>query len=189
MTLQELTFLIVDWAANTDNVSIQDAESVVEDMLPTALQVVCMKAASGPNANALPRRNFTVNLTNGTGAVNQNALVSCWPSATVYVSGEPSIGPLMSYVPNWNDFIGPLDSRLGYWTFQHDHTIYWIDPNATFDITSGRTGNIIMNIAGVPDVPATETTDLDLPDELISNLIAYMKDVLSKQVNPNPVDA
>jgi hypothetical protein len=183
LTLQELVFLVVDWASNTLNLPIQDGESVVEDMLPTALQVVALKAAAEPRTESLLRRNFTVSLTNGTGTVSDNVLTSCWPGATVYIPGEPTVGPLMSYVPNWNDFIGPLDSRLGYWIFQSDSTIYWIDPNDTFDITSGRTGDIIMNIASVPSIPATETDDLDMPDELLSDLIAYMKDVLSKQPN------
>lgn len=183
MTLQELTFMIVDWAGNTLNIPIQDGESVVEDMLPTALQVVALKASSDPRTEQLLRRNFTVSLINGTGTADDNVLTSCWPGATVYVPGEPSIGPLMSYVPNWNDFIGPLDSRLGYWIFQNDNTVYWINPNETFDIASGRTGDITMNIACVPAIPATETVDIDMPGELLSNLIAYMKDVLSKQAN------
>src|SRR5690349_7584468 len=183
MTLQELVFIVEDWAANTANIPIQDAESVIEDMLPTALQVVALKAAGDPKTESLLRRNFTVALTNGTGTVDPLILTSCWMGATVYVSGEPTIGPLMSYVPNWNDFIGPLDTRLGYWIFQNDDTVYWVDPGATFDIASGRTGNITMNIASVPDIPATETADLDMPDELVSNLIAYMKDQLRMTAN------
>jgi hypothetical protein len=184
VTLQELVFQIVDWASNTLNLPIQDAEAVVEDMLPTAMQVVALKAAADPRTEQLLRHNFTVALANGTGTVDDNVLTSCWPGATVYVSGEPTVGPLMSYVPNWNDFIGPLDQRLGYWTFQSDGTIYWIDPNSTFDITSGRTGDIMMNIACVPALPATETDTLDMPNELLSNLIAYMKDVLANRANP-----
>lgn len=175
--------MVEDWASNTLNVPIQDAETVVEDMLPSALQVVALKAAGNPQTESLLRRNFTVALTSGTGTVDPNILTSCWAGATVYVPTEPAIGPLMSYVPNWNDFIGPLDNRLGYWIFQSDDTLYWVDPNTTFDIADGRTGDIILNIASVPEIPATETDDLDMPDELISNLIAYMKDVLSKQSN------
>lgn len=183
MTLQELVFMVEDWAANTANIPIQDAESVIEDMLPTAMQVIALKAASDPKTESLLRRNFTVTLTNGTGTVDPLILTSCWMGATVYVPAEPTIGPLMSYVPNWNDFIGPLDSRLGYWIFQSDDTIYWVDPNATFDITTGRTGDIIMNIASVPAIPTTETATLDMPDELTSNLVAYMKDQLRLSAN------
>jgi len=183
MTLQELTFQVVDWAANALNLPVQDAEAVVEDMLPSAMQTVALKAASDPRTEQLLRRNFTVALVNGTGPADDNVLTSCWPGATVYISGEPTVGPLMSYVPNWNDFIGPLDSRLGYWTFQNDNVIYWINPNETFDITSGRTGDITMNIACVPAIPATETDDLDMPGELLSNLVAYMKDQLRVTAN------
>lgn len=183
MTLQELVFMVEDWASNTLNVPIQDAESVIEDMLPTAMQAIALKAAGDPRTESLLRRNFTVTLTNGTGTVDPLILTSCWMGASVYVTAEPTVGPLMSYVPNWNDFIGPLDTRLGYWTFQSDDTIYWINPNETFDITSGRTGNIVMNIASVPPVPTLETDTLDMPDELTSNLVAYMKDVLRSQAN------
>lgn len=183
MTLQELVFSVVDWAANTLNIPIQDAEAVVEDMLPSAMQVVALKAASDPRTESLLRRNFTVTLTNGTGTVDSNILTSCWMGASVYVPAEPTVGPLMSYVPNWNDFIGPLDNRLGYWIFRSDDTIYWIDPNATFDITSGRTGDIIMNIACVPALPASESATVDMPGELLSNLVAYMKDELRNQPN------
>ncbi len=184
MTLQELVMAVEDWASNTLNVSIQDAETVIEDALPSAMQAVALKAASDPKTESLLRRNFTVTLANGTGTVDPLILTSCWKGASVYVSGEPTIGPLMSYVPNWNDFMNPMDTRLGYWIFQSDDTIYWVDPGATFDITSGRSGDITMNIASVPDIPATETIDIDMPDELLSNLTAYLVDVLRRAANP-----
>ncbi len=187
MTYQELVDTVVNWASNTLNVPIQDAESVVEDMLPSAMQTVALKAASDPRTESLLRRNFTVTLANGTGTVDTNVLTSCWPGATVYVPGEPTVGPLMSYVPNWNDFIGPLDQRLGYWIFQSDSTVYWINPNETFDITSGRTGDVVMNIASVPAIPATAGATIDMPDELLSNLTAYLVDML--RTRPNKDDA
>jgi hypothetical protein len=176
-------FIVEDWAANTANIPIQDAETVIEDMLPTAMQVVALKAASDPRTESLLRRNFTVTLANGVGTINPLVLTSCWMGATAYVPGEPTVGPLMSYVQNWNDFISPLDTRLGYWIFQSDDTIYWVDPGATFDITSGRNGDVVINIASVPAVPATQTTTLDMPDELTSNLVAYMKDQLRMTAN------
>jgi hypothetical protein len=184
MTLQELVYAVEDWAANTANISIQDAETVIEDILPSAMQAVALKAASDPKTESLLRRNFTVTLASGTGTVDPLILTSCWKGASVYVTAEPTIGPLMSYVPNWNDFMSPMDTRLGYWTFQSDDTIYWIDPGETFDITSGRSGDIVMNIASVPAVPTTQTATLDMPDELTSNLTAYLVDVLRQRSNP-----
>ena len=185
-TYAQIAAMVVDWAGHALNVPIQDAESVVEDMMPTALQTVALKAASNPRTESLLRRNFTITLSNGVGTVDENILTSCWPGATVYVSGEPTIGPLMSYVPNLNDFITPtgkLDEMLGRWIFRTDDIIWWVDPGATFDITSGRSGSIIMNIASVPELPATESDTLDMPGELTSDLIALLARMLaSKQM-------
>lgn len=151
--------------------------------MPIVFQRVTLRYAGSTDGRSLLRKTQTITLTNGVGALPSVALTSCLTGAIVNVPAEPTVGPLMSFVP-WESFISPLDDRLGYWTVREDDSFYWIDPNETFDASSGRTGDIEINIACVPAVPAMAGDTIDAPEEFLSDAVEELAKAISRPTVP-----
>ena len=164
MTLTELVNAAIFIAG------VQNADAQAEALVPIVFQRVTLRYAKSQDGRTLLRRTQTISLTNGVGTLPSVALTSCLSGAIVNVPAEPIIGPLMSFTP-WDEFFSPLDPRLGYWTVREDHSFYWIDPNETYDAGSGRSGDIQINIACVPEVPTTAGGTIDAPDEWLSDAV------------------
>lgn len=164
---------------------VQNADAQAEALVPIIFQRVALRYAGSFDGRSLLRRTLTVSLTNGVGEIPSAALTSCWTGATVNVPAEPTVGPLMSFTP-WDEFLCPLDVRLGYWTIRVNDTMYWINPGETYDASSGRTGDVELNITSVPDVPATAGATIDAPDEFLSDATEEMAKSLVALNRPTP---
>ena len=167
-TLQSLIDQAI-FIAGVDNADVR-----AEALVPIVFQEVAEKLAANPEKRSLLNRTQTVTLTSGVGSVSEAALTGCKFSATVSDPNDSTVGPLMSLVVHWNDFISPMDTRLGYWTIKGDRSLHWIEPGATYDPASGKTGNISLTIATVPTVPASPSSTISVDDEILSDLIAAL---------------
>lgn len=179
LTLQELIDNAIFIAG------VQNADAQAEALVPIVFQRVTLRYAGSQDGRTLLRRTQTITLTNGVGSLPSTVLTSCLTGAIVNVPAEPSVGPLMSFTP-WETFIGPLDTRLGYWTVREDDSFYWINPGETYDVTSGRNSDIEINIASVPAVPATASDTIDAPEEFLSDAVEELAKLISPAVPSQP---
>ncbi len=53
-----------------------------------------------------------------------------------------------------------------------------VEPGEVFDPTSGFTGSMALNIPCVPVKPATQTTALDCPDEILNDIYEIGSEML-----------
>ena len=164
---------------------ILDIEFTAETLVPEVFQAVALSYAADPQKASLLSRDNTIALTNGAGTLPDAVLSTCKFNGTVSVPSDDTIGPKMSLVRTWLDFISPssTDRLMGRWTIK-DSGFYWIDPGDAYSSTSGRTGNITFNVPSVPAIPATEGATLVVHDEvqsdLISSLAQRLRGVLEK---------
>jgi hypothetical protein len=147
-----------------------NTQSVIESIMPSALQEITLKYARGDSdKQSLLRQTHAITLTDGVGALPTTALSTCVWGSSVYVDDEPDIGPLMSYAP-WISFINPASDLLGYYSIRGNSELYWADPGESYpDLT--RTTDISLTIATVLTVPADPDTETGWPSEAESDVI------------------
>jgi len=147
-----------------------NTQSVAESIMPSVLQEVTQKYASGDSSKqSLLRQTHAITLTNGVGTIPDEVMTTFVWGSSVYIDDEPTIGPLMTYTP-WISFINPADDRLGYYSIRGTDEFYWADPGENYpDLT--RTGDVSLTIATVLTVPDDPDTDTDWPAEAESDVI------------------
>lgn len=173
MTYQELCDRILleaqrgGEAAELANLNTQ---SVIESIMPSVLQDITLKYASGDSdKQSLLRQTHAITLTNGTGTIPAGILTTCVWGSSVYIDDEPEIGPLMSYTP-WISFINPADDRLGYYSIRSNNELYWADPGESYpDLT--RDTAVSLTIATALSIPADPDTPTGWPAEAESDVI------------------
>lgn len=139
--------------------------------MPSVLQEVTLKYASGDeDKRSLLRQTHSVTLTDGIGALPATAMTTCVRGSSVWVTAEPAIGPLMSYVP-WVDFTNPtLDTLLGYYSIRGNYEFYWADPGEIYPVLT-RDGAVLVTIATVLTVPATASSPTGWPEIIETDVI------------------
>ncbi len=169
-------------SAGDPNLSpLQDMEMVAESLVPQVFQQYVLDCAGNPDKLSLLRRTHTVALTNGVGVLPDVAMTQEIFGSTVDVTDDPTIGPLMSYTP-WVSFVSPSNTLLGYYSLRGDTELFWVDPGEVYTPGSGRTSDIDLTISSVPEIPATETDPLIVPDEALSDLIALLAAAVRGQI-------
>ena len=103
-----------------------NTQSVIEAIMPAVFQAVAEHAAGDPDKRPLLRRTKTIAMTNGTGTIPNDVLTRCFSDATLL--DPEDLTKLYSWVPDYFDFIGPLDSRLGYFCSSIENTIIQREP-------------------------------------------------------------
>lgn len=154
---------------------ILDVRIIAESLVPEVFQAVALSYASDPQKASLLSRDNTITLTDGVGDLPDVVLSECKFNGTVFDPDDDAVAPTMSLVRTWFDFITPssLDRLIGRWTIK-DQQIYWIEAGADYSSTSGKTGDIVLNIPSVPEIPATEDDDLLVADEVLSDLVSSL---------------
>lgn len=164
---------------------VQNADVQAESMVPSVFQDVAIRAAADPEKRSLLRRTHTVAMTNGVGTLPDEALTSCKYGASISDPADDSIAQVQTLVPEWPDFVqtrSGIQSELAWWIIKGDDQLFYVEPNASYDPASGFTGNIEITIASVPEIPATPGATLDVPGEILSDLLSAMALALRKAV-------
>lgn len=149
-----------------------NTQSITESIMPSVLQAVTKKYASGDSDDqAVLRQTHMVTLANGVGELPEESLVSLIWGSSVFVDDEATLGPLMSYAP-WIEFINPssTDTLLGRYSVRGNNEFYWADPGESYP-TLTRDGDVSVTIASVLTIPADPDTDLEWPGEVESDVI------------------
>jgi hypothetical protein len=152
-----------------------DAIGIADTLFPVVSQSVCEAAAANDYKRSLLRREQSITLVAGTATLTDDAL-------THYVSDATLIDPsnLNKHYAwrNYPDFIKRGDRRLGVFTMKGGNVIQVIDPNVGFTVPLVTTGTYTLTIPSVVIKPATATTNVDAPDEIISDLEEALSEAL-----------
>src|ERR1041385_195647 len=155
--------------------ALLDADMTVESFVTNVFQNVALKFAADEEGRSLLRRTHSITLTNGVGVVPDEVLTQCKRGASIADPDDLTVAQLQSFVPYWSDFVQPrsgLQADIPWWTIKGSQEFFYIESGADYDPLSGFTGNLELTIATVPTVPALSTDDVDVPDELISDLLS-----------------
>ena len=153
-----------------------DAQGMAEAQMPTVMQAVAEAAAGLERKRSLLRQTVTVTFTNGVGLIPSYVLTKFIEEGTLYdASNLPTV---YSYVKNFNDFIDPTwrqppYSALGYYSIIGGDSLAVTEPGVAYSPTSGVTGDRLLNVPTVPQVPTTGHQDdqLTIVDEILSDII------------------
>lgn len=176
---------MIDAACFISGVEGINKTTVSEALIPIVFQNVTLAAAKDPEKRSAVMQTHTVTLANGMGTIPDEVMTSQKFDATVVDPDDDTIGPLMSLILEWKDFIDPTnDVRLGYWIIRQSRELQWINPNEQYASGSGKTGNIELTIVTTPTKPASASSTIDADDEILSDLLAELVKLI-KAAGPN----
>lgn len=151
-----------------------DVEMVAETLVPTVFQAVALKYAADPETASLLRRTFAVTLTNGVGTLDDDVLTSCTWGASIANPSDVAMAQTQTLVPYFQDFIAPRDNiqnLLTYWIVKGDNALHVLLPGDVYDPNDGFDGNLEYTGASVPAIPASSGATLNVPSEVLSDLV------------------
>jgi hypothetical protein len=159
-----------------------DTQPIIEAIQPSVFQSVGEACAADPRKRDLLKRTVTVTLAAGIGTLPDYVLEKYMEDSTIYDADD--LTKTFSWVRNFNDFIGPLNSLLGYYNVPSGHTIYVRDVGEDFSVPLSLAIDVQVNVPCVPVRPALPTDQIDVADEITSDLVdtgaAFLRGELSK---------
>jgi len=171
--------------------ALLDADMTMESLVQSVFQNVGLQKAADEEGRSLLRRTHTIALTNGVGVVPDVALTQCKYGASISDPADITVAQNQSLVPYWQDFAqtrNGLESQNAWWTIKGDDDFHYLEPNQSYDPTSGLTGDIELTIASVPEVPASASDPVVVVAEVFSDLVTALavaiRGLVSKQSNP-----
>ncbi len=154
---------------------------VAESLWPSISQKVGELAAGSERKRSLLKRSKTLSVSSGTATISGDVLTAYLEDSTLY---DPTdLTKTYSWVRNWNDFINPSlanqpFSNYGYYSVSGGVTFGQREPGELYDPSSGFSGSMTLNIPCSPVKPATQTTALDVPDEILNDIYEIGSEML-----------
>lgn len=155
-----------------------DAEGIAETLFPVVAQEVSETAAADPYKRSLLRRTKSITLVAGLATLSDDVLTKYFTDAVLLNTGN--LNQHYAY-RDYPDFIRRNDLRLGYFT-RNGVTLMVRDPNQQFTIPLTATGTRSLVVPCVIVKPATADTDIDGPDEVLSDLMEALSEALRGQL-------
>ncbi len=154
---------------------------VAESLWPSISQKVGELAAGSERKRSLLRRTKTLTVSNGEATISDDVLTAYLEDSTLYDPAD--LTKTYAWVRNWNDFINPSLAHqpyvnYGYYSVSGGVTFAQREPGELYDPSAGFTGNMTLNIPCVPVKPATQTTAVDVPDEILNDIYEIGSEML-----------
>lgn len=128
------------------------------------------------------RKALTVSMADGEGTIPSQALTKYMEDATLFDPGD--LSKTYSWVREFQDFMGPLDQRLGYFNVQGESVLLQREPGEVYEPGFGFSDDMTLIIPCVPVRPASATDPIDCIDEIASDLVdvgaAFLRGELAK---------
>lgn len=158
---------------------------IAESLVPSVFQQVGEDAAGDERKRSLLRRNKTITVTSGSATVSDDVLTAYIEDSTYMDTSD--LTKTYSWVRNFSDFIDPSlaaapFSNYGYFTMRDGVTLNQREAGELYDPSSGFTGSMTLNIPCVPLRPALASSALDVPDEILNDLLDVMAAALQGAV-------
>lgn len=162
-----------------------DTQGIAETLMPTVFQKIGEMAAGDERKRSLLKRTVSLSFTNGSATIPDYVLTQYLEDAT-YTDND-DLTKKYSWVREFSDFIdsslqNPPWSNLGYYNVTGGVTIRQIEAGVPYNPSSGITDTRSLNIPCVPVRPATAATDVDIPDEILSDIFAIGSELLRGEV-------
>lgn len=179
MNLSELIQRAVDIASRQQDTAVTRyaLEAAAEPLLPIVFRQVGVELARTANTRTLLRRTKTLNFVGGVVTLTSDVL-------TDYVCeghlADPTDRTKRYSLAPWNSFItDELDPRLGHFAVEGEATMRVVEPNTTYDPTTGPTVTLELTTPCAPVVPATAATAVAATDEVVMRLVGALAAALS----------
>jgi hypothetical protein len=154
-----------------------------ELLVPHILIWVGQRAAADPMRRALVMETHTLTLVNGEAPLPVNVLIKHMDSAAVADPADPDMARQMRWIPDWSEFIRPLDDSLGYFTVVDG--IFLGKPLRMFHLTLpgqvytpgvGMNGDIELTTPSYPTIVDDKLTAAsEIEREVVTGLAAALK--------------
>lgn len=154
-----------------------------ELLVPHILTWVGQRAAADPMRRALVMETHTLTLVNGEAPLPANVLVKYMDSAAVVDPADPDLARQLRWIPDWREFIRPLEDSLGYFTVVDG--LFLTKPVRMFHLTLpgqvytpgvGMSGNIELTAPSHPTIVGDKLTAAsEIEQEVIAALVAALK--------------
>lgn len=170
---------------NASHFDLDTLFPIAESLVPSVFQQVGEDAAGDERKRSLLRRNKTVSVSNGSATLDDDVLTAYLEDSTYFDSDD--LTKMYSWVRNFSDFIDssladPPFSNYGYFTARNGAVLNQREAGELYDPTLGFTGSMTLNIPCVPTRPATASTALDVPDEVLNDLLDVMSAALKGEI-------
>jgi hypothetical protein len=183
MTLTELIQRAVDIASKDLDTSVDrmGIETVVEPLVPIAFHDVSVRLAREEHTRHLLRRSMVLNFINGVEDLDNDVLSAYISDATLVDQADRT--KRYSLIPYSQLVTDELDPRLGHFAVEVGHTIHVVEPNSTYDPTTGPTIDLYLTTPCVVAVPAAVgdpvVATYEVLDDLVHALAMALKPALT----------
>lgn len=171
MTLKELIQRSLDIASGGTGAAVvtMDTEAIVEPLLPVVFRAVGTEAARTERTRTLLHRAKAIVFVDGVVDLSTDQLTEYIRDSSL--SDSVDVTKRYAYT-EWDNFIRPnLDTRLGYYSLEGEHTLHVTEPGTSYDPLTGPAISLRLDIPCVPVVPVSLTGTVDAPDEIVIMLI------------------
>lgn len=151
-----------------------DAIGIADTLFPVVSQAVSEAAAADEFKRSLLRREKSVTLVAGLATLTSDVLTRYMADATLL---DPATLTKKYTWRDYSHFVRTSDRRLGEFTC-NGTTLMVRDPNQSFAVPLTASGARTLIIPCVVVKPATATTAIDCPDEILSDLDEALSEAL-----------
>lgn len=146
-----------------------DTQPIIEAIQPSVFQTVGENCAADPRKRSLLRKSLTITMADGEGEIPAQALTKYTEDATLFDPAD--LSKTYSWVREFQDFMGPLDPRLGYFNVQGESVLLQREPGEPYEPGFGFSDDMLLIIPCVPVRPASATDPIDCIEEINSDLV------------------
>jgi hypothetical protein len=158
---------------------LMDAEGIAQIMAPQVFAEIGSRAARDEKLRSILTSPFTVAFVNGLATLGDTVLTAYLCESTLIDVAD--VTKRYSFIQNWGDFVRPrsaIDQRFGWFAMQGGTQVAVLEPNASYAVGTGVTGNRNLTAPRIPGVPATAATELDAPSEIEDDLINALAEMV-----------
>jgi hypothetical protein len=170
MTYQQFVDQVIDLAASVNPNAVQDAEMVIESVLPVVIQDVAEKFAGDESRRQLLKQTFTLNVVSGAVNLDPSVLTSAMDDSRLYNPNAPN--NIYSFMRNFASLSYQTDLRMGKYAIEYGDRLRVVPPGMLFVPSGGSTlTGLILNVAAIPAIPTSAGASFTSPDEFQSDLV------------------
>ena len=175
ISYQQLVDNAIDMAAHGQPDSVlQNLEAVAESNISQIFQSVGEAAANNENKRSLLRRVKTVTLVAGEDTLTDDVLTAYFSDATLVHNAD--LSKKYAY-RDYQYFISAPKSQIGLFT-RNGTTLMVREPNQAYVVPLTATGARSLAVECIPVRPTLATDIVDVPDEIGSDLVEALAQVL-----------
>lgn len=157
-----------------------DAVGLADTLFPVVAQAVSEAAATDEYKRSLLTRPKSVTLAAGSATLSVDVLTHFMPDAIFF--DPATLSKKYAWRP-YQDFVRKSDARLGVFSLQGGTTLVVREPNQQFVVPLTASGARTLVVPCAVVKPATATTAIDCPDEILSDLDEALSEVLRGQIS------